>query len=625
MFAVRTGVCYTSNTSRPTERSFMGQVSPKRTKLFIRPITSRHNRRPEPMIFERKTKGGRIIYYFLALALTIASTFRYVSQSVTAENSNCKDVSFIFARGSGQKVKTGPDYLAFKSAVENKIADLNITYDFYDLGSRVIDGHQYPAVSIENPLTATGAIVSAGDANRFGDSVKAGRAELISYVSNIASACPETKFVFGGFSQGGMVISSAIKGINPNKIIYAATFGDPKLYLPEGKSSLFQTPDACKGQNLSRWRVDVPDCKVYEGVLGAMNPYELPGFEEKLGSWCNDADFMCGSRFDLSHGLSMDENGILKAHLSYKNGGYPKAAEIIAQKIKATLSKPTDSNQEQLGLTPEYEAEPLGNDVIVLKTFNTGPNQYLFNEQLYSLSRAVITAGGSIGLYSLGYSTNEHKQAFEVCDFSSSLEYIAKYNERENRIQEDYTVTKEAIFPNTEQLISNIEGINPKVKTVFVMSEQAPDSTRQKETAAILRKHGIYFYYYSPVNQYSKLKDFFSSVDGDVLYPGIASVDQISNIVVSHNKVKRDAALASTNANTTITIPLTSPYTYIVINDAPYGFTNQKTLTITDVDAPLDIKLVNIDEQGNIISKNEQNITPDSFVPLAPNTGARST
>ena len=602
----------------------MGQTSPKHTKLFIRPITSRHNRRPEPMIFERETKSGRIIYYFLALTLVLTSAFTR-TPNVTAENSACKDISFIFARGSGQAVKTGPDYLAFKSAMEAAIKNLDITYDFYDLGSRAIDGYQYPAVSIENPITSAGAIVSAGAANKFGDSVKDGSAELQSLVSNTASACPNTKFVFGGFSQGGMVISSAIKSINPNKIIYAATFGDPKLYLPEGKGSLFQTPDACKGQNLSRWRIDVPDCKVYEGILDAMNPYELPGFEDKLGAWCNDADFMCGSHFDLSHGLSMDENGILKAHLSYKNGGYQEAAEIIARKIQTDFFKPVDTSQDQLGLTPEYEAAPLDVDVLVLKTFNTGPNQYLFNKQLYSLSRAVIAAGGNVGLYSLGVATNDHRQYFKVSDFSSSLEFIAENNEHENNFQGDYITTNEHVFSNVELLISNIEEINPNVKTVFVMSEQAPDNTYQQEAAAELRKRGIYLYYYSPINQCSILKSFFLSVDGDVLYPGLATVDQISNIVVSHNKVRRNAVLSATNTNTSITIPLASPYTFIVINDAPYGITNQNTLTIADINAPLNIKLINIDEQGNITSKNEQSIVPDSFIPLTPNTGANST
>lgn len=603
----------------------MGQISPKHTKLFIRPITSRHNRRPEPMIFERETKSGRVIYYFLALTLVMASIFSRTPSTVTAESNSCKDVSFIFARGSGQTVKTGPDYLAFRDSVESAIKDLNISYNFYDLGSRNINGNQYPAISIESLTTSTGAIVSAGEANKFGESVKAGRAELISLVANTANACPNTKFVFGGFSQGGMVVSSAIKSIKPSKIIYAATFGDPKLYLPEGKSSLFQTPDACNNKNLSRWRVNVPDCKVYEGILGAMNPYELPGFEEKLGVWCNDSDFMCGSHFDLSHGLSMDENGILKAHLSYKNGGYQEAAKIIAMKIKSEYSASTNDAQDQLGLTPEYEATPLNSDVIVVKTFNTGPNQYLFNEQLYSLSKAVINTGGNVALYSLGVSTNDYSQRFEVSDFSSSIEYIVENNEHENKYQGDHITTNEFLFPIIEWLANNTESSGKNVQTIFVMSEQTPDENHKNEAAAELRKRGIYLYYYSPVNQYSNLKSFFSTADGDVLYPGIASVDQISNIVVSHNKVKRETAVLSANKSETATIQLTSPYTYVVINEAPYGITNQKSLTITNVNAPLNVKLINIDEQGNITSKITQTIVPDSFVPLAPNTGANST
>ena len=103
----------------------MGQTSPKHTKLFIRPITSRHNRRPEPMIFERETKSGRVIYYFLALTLVLTSAFTK-NPNATAENSTCKDISFIFARGSGQTVKTGPDYLAFKSAMDAQSTAINI-------------------------------------------------------------------------------------------------------------------------------------------------------------------------------------------------------------------------------------------------------------------------------------------------------------------------------------------------------------------------------------------------------------------------------------------------------------------------------------------------------------------
>ena len=106
----------------------------------------------------------------------------------------------------------------------------------------------------------------------------------------------------------------------------------------------------------------------------------------------------------------MDGNGILKAHLSYKNGSYQEAAEIIARKIQTDFFKPMGTSQDQLGLTPEYKATPLDTDVLVLKTFNTGPNQYLFNKQLYSLSRAVIAAGGNVGLYSLGVARNQSKR-----------------------------------------------------------------------------------------------------------------------------------------------------------------------------------------------------------------------
>ena len=85
-----------------------------------------------------------------------------------------------------------------------------------------------------------------------------------------SASCPGTKYVVGGYSQGAMVVSKALGSLNADRIIYAATFGDPKIYLPEGKGIL---PAACRGENLSDYRMYVPDCQAYKGLLGAYVPY----------------------------------------------------------------------------------------------------------------------------------------------------------------------------------------------------------------------------------------------------------------------------------------------------------------------------------------------------------------
>ena len=163
-----------------------------------------------------------------------------IQQPVTAKN--CHDLEFIFARGSGS-ILNDQDYQAFYHAFHNVTKDLGLNTHFYELGSTNINGVQYPAVTIANPFYAIGAFVSAGQAYQYGKSVNLGveRAHHLYYKT--LQSCPRTQFILGGYSQGAQVISQALPKLNPRHIIYAATFGDPKLYLPEGQG-LFPMPVA---------------------------------------------------------------------------------------------------------------------------------------------------------------------------------------------------------------------------------------------------------------------------------------------------------------------------------------------------------------------------------------------
>ena len=229
-------------------------------------------------------------------------------------DSDCKKYEAIFLRGSGQPLED-KDFLAFKSALSKKVS---VELDFTDLN--------YPAVSVSNFSTALSTYLSAGESYKFRESVERGVEDLKNYVSNEAKRCPEKKFIIAGYSQGAMVVSKALLDFNAEKVLYAGTFGDPKLYLPEGKDA---KNTACKNIGLSNYRVYVPDCEVVEGVLTALNPYASPSLRDKLGAFCNMDDFMCGSSLNLFHPL--------KAHLSYNSqNGYEKFAEIVARKITET-------------------------------------------------------------------------------------------------------------------------------------------------------------------------------------------------------------------------------------------------------------------------------------------------
>ena len=233
----------------------------------------------------------------------------------------CPDLRVVFARGSGGERWNDKNYLEFKSTIEEKLKTVNLKYAFIDL--------DYPAVGVglDNLDVAIGALFGAGEAYEFGESVNTGVNNLSTMING--GACPETKYVIGGYSQGAMVVSKALNRLNPNRVIYAATFGDPKIYLPEGAGII---PAACKGENLSDYRMYVPDCQAYKGLLGAYIPYEPENYTSKLGTWCNKMDIFCSSHFNIEGLLSEAE--IDRARLATEIAIFADRANIDEELVR---------------------------------------------------------------------------------------------------------------------------------------------------------------------------------------------------------------------------------------------------------------------------------------------------
>lgn len=228
---------------------------------------------------------------FLLLAMFFnGSTLTF---PVKATSAGCPDLKIVFARGSGAEQGGDQNYIDFKDRLSTKLATTNLTYEFVDL--------EYPAVGvgIDNLGVTVGAYFGGGDSYEFGESVNTGVKNLVKTVND--SACPSTKYIIGGYSQGAMVISRALPNLSADKILYAATFGDPKIYLPEGEGI---NPAACRGENLSDYRAYVPDCQAYKGLLGAYIPYEPEDFVGKLGTWCNKKDIFCSSYLNINDHVS---------------------------------------------------------------------------------------------------------------------------------------------------------------------------------------------------------------------------------------------------------------------------------------------------------------------------------
>lgn len=282
-------------------------------------------------------KIPKIHNLLIALLLTISNLTLFVDITVAADT-KCDDIIFVFARGSGEQLGD-TSVMAWQTELRNQLHGTGLRFSFYELGSTSYDGYQYPAVAVSGTLgsylTMLGAYVSSGSTFAFGDSVKQGKGELKAYIAQISSACPNTKFVLGGYSQGAMVISGTLDELDANKILYVATFGDPKLYLPEGNDRFLgvipKIPDACFGKNLSAYRISVSDCFAYEGVLGGYRPYQPSAYIGKIGVWCNDSDIMCSS------GLSTGDHVLYITKQFYADAA-GKIAALIRQEFASKIS-----------------------------------------------------------------------------------------------------------------------------------------------------------------------------------------------------------------------------------------------------------------------------------------------
>lgn len=377
------------------------------------------------------TKGLPLASLAVVTVLLANLFLNLIPQVTMVSAASCNDVEFIFARGSGEQVATdedpvgGPSYQQWRKWNEDALYEYNkrLKFSFYDLGAKSYGGHQYPAVPVTESfgglLNLIGAAISAGEGFAFGDSVNEGVEELKAHIEEISRGCPNTKFVLGGFSQGAMVVSKSLSQLDSDKIIYAATFGDPKIYLPEGNShkGIFsKIPDACKGLNFSNYRVYVPDCYAYEGALGSYRPYQPDGYWNKLGTWCNNKDIMCSSGWNVAD------------HVDYINGHfYEQASRIIRDRIEETFAN-SSTGTPSTPSTPSDPSDPPSNHDVVFLFDVSGSMQKLFDiykAQAKELISKILGAGGRTSLYAYKEFVR-HNWPNRRCDFSCDATEMEK-------------------------------------------------------------------------------------------------------------------------------------------------------------------------------------------------------
>lgn len=328
-------------------------------------------------------------------------------------------------------------YLEFKRAFEDKMQYLpSISYDFVDL--------DYPAISVADNLSVpVKAFLSGGESYEFGDSVNAGVEALRKMVNE---TCPNTGFVLAGYSQGAMVISKTLPILIPDKIIYAATFGDPKLYLPEGEN--FYHPAACYDGVFSEYRRYVPDCHTYEGILGSYRPYRSEEFTGKVGVWCNNKDIVCNRSIF----------GSIDDHLDYVSDGlYEDASRYVFNKIT-----------EHFGVENNY-VSPHDTAILIDSTGSMGPLIEKYKAEALRLANETFAAGGRVALYDY----RDLKELYEPrkhCDFITCTPELFA-SELNSIVTDDGGDEPESFLSASFRVMSELNWKQGAVKSLVVLTD----------------------------------------------------------------------------------------------------------------------------------------------------------
>ena len=329
-------------------------------------------------------KCSKIFYCYTSKFVWISlltSTLLLVLLSGNTASANepirrCYDIQLVFARGSGEPLE-GKNYTGFRDEIKERLQLGDISVDAYELGSnRGYKGYAYPAEKVnDDKLFTTGlsAQSSSGYKNTvYGMSVKTGVTELSYYLIDTAARCPSTKFVLGGYSQGAQVMGQVLPVLPQsiaNKIIFVALFGDPKLYLPEGEGI---HPSACRNQDFSNWRRIVPNCKTDDGTLDARKPYIPNYFLNKVGLWCNNQDWICGSSKNPLNNSGHDRYAV-------DGGAIDDAAREISIKINRQRGIIPNLPPSQLGLSLLSKPDmPLHGPDVVMIIDRNGQNEVRF-------------------------------------------------------------------------------------------------------------------------------------------------------------------------------------------------------------------------------------------------------
>ncbi|WP_395311616.1 cutinase family protein [Mycobacterium sp. AMU20-3851] len=235
------------------------------------------------------TARSHRIEYLAAIVLFLAATIGPLAtaRAFAAPGNPCPDVEVVFARGTFEAPGVGATGQAFVDALNSRVG--GDTVDVY--------GVNYPA-SLDFQAATQGI------------------ADATSRIQNIASTCPDTKIVLGGYSQGAAVAGYSTFDTVPAGLALPAGISGP---MPPSVAShvaavvLFGTPD--------NWFLDLVDRNAPPVTVGSL-------YSAKTVQLCAPGDPVCSPG-------GLDRS----AHSAYKiNGMAEQAADFAARAVSTATA-----------------------------------------------------------------------------------------------------------------------------------------------------------------------------------------------------------------------------------------------------------------------------------------------
>ena len=571
-------------------------------------------------ILIKKWRGNKLkIKVRCLIVLPVVMALVGVVGVPTAQAAECPDVRVVFARGSGGERWTDPNYLEYKATIESKLARTDLTYEFIDL--------DYPAVGVgvDKLGTTVGAFFGGGEAYEFGKSVKSGVKNLDKLVNS--SECPATKYVVGGYSQGAMVVSKALKGLKPEKLIYAATFGDPKIYLPEGAGLM---PAACKGQNLSDYRMYVPDCYAHKGLLGAYVPYEPAALVDKVGVWCNKRDIFCSSRH-----LNL---GDIADHVSYVSDKlYEDASRVIFDKVAKTY-----------GIENRISS-PHDTAILIDSTGSMAGMIEKYKNEARRLAAETWASGGRVALYDYRDLADPYTPV-EHCSFETCTQEV--FEAEINAVRTDGGGDEaESLLSASLHVMKSLKWKYGSTKSLVVLTDAdflSPDrdgATFDEVVALSKQIDPVNFYIVTESSVGEKYLELASATDGKVVtnfeelslltdyimerYDSLPRVEEFGGEVILPRVVVTGVERKGNGVK--VAFETTGSRVMVLLNDVALGFADGNEIVVDGLDWSVENKLIlapfSDDTRGESVEVDLNDMGMGAtlpaltVIPKAPNTG----